>query len=485
MQTETPAAWQQAWKLAQHAYQRHDFTAVRQIASEILQEAPASADAHLLMGMSYARQRQWSQARPWLQKAGTLHPPIPEAFRALAVACEKLRDDDGAIESLKRFIRSKPKNRLGCFELGNTYYRLNRYEEAGNCFKAALEIDPRHIPSIINLGNCFRRTNDLTRAVETYDRALQLRPYCIPALVNRSQIHLLQGRWAEGWRGSEFRKLALKDARYKEPKWRGERIEGKTLLLRAEQGLGDGIQFARYVGKARAQSGAGKIILECRPPQVKLFATSQLADEVISTETAPGPFDYHLLMMSLPAVLERSCPVIPAETPYLRAPQENELPAGRDLKVGITWAGNVKHLLDSLRSMKLKDLSELFQLPHITFYALQTPVPECDREFLDSLGNVLNLEERLTDYYETACFVRQMDVIVSVDTSVAHLAGALGKAVWTLLPFSPDWRWGLEGEQTPWYPNMRLFRQTEKENWKPVVARVASELETLRKSRSE
>jgi hypothetical protein len=250
------------------------------------------------------------------------------------------------------------------------------------------------------------------------------------------------------------------------------------LFLHAEQGFGDALQDVRFIPPARARAGAARVILECRPELKTLFVHSGCADVVIAYGEAIPAFDCWTSLISLPGLLDLTLPAISGHTPYLQASAGPPLPPAPTghRKVGLVWAGNPTHHNDAARSLSLAELAPLFQVPEVMFYSLQKPVPARDEADFRSAPNLVDLGGRLGDFLATAAVVAQLDLVIAVDTAVAHLAGALGKPIWTLLPFSPDWRWFLDRPDTPWYPTMRLFRQPQRGQWAPVLHQVAEAL---------
>jgi len=472
------------WGQAKHALEAGNLSEARQRGLELLGTQPENSEINMLLGMVAAAEGNWQRASEWLNRATRLKPPIPEAFRALSHAEEQLRHYARAITCLENYAAAVGGSPESLFSLGNLYARMRDYPKAIDCFTKTLALNPHNSATWINLGAAYRRINDLDAALKAYDTAIELKPESRVAHKDRGYVYFLMGRWKDGWREHENRPMAVRPSPYPQPIWRGQPISGQTLFVRAEQGLGDAIQFVRYVKLARER--AGKVILQCLPQQKRLFEYGGVAEQVIALRKESVPaFDYQILIMSLPAVMEEYCASIPNETPYLKAPAADALPQTGRPRVGLAWRGNRSHFLDELRSMSLRELLPVLKTEGIDFYALQLPVPESDRDYLRTLAGPTNLEDRLTDYLATASYVQQMNLLITVDTSVAHLAGALGIPTWTMLPFSPDWRWQTAGEQTPWYPTMRLFRQSRPGNWSEVVERVAQELKALRWKRQE
>jgi hypothetical protein len=318
--------------------------------------------------------------------------------------------------------------------------------------------------------------NRVDESIAAFDHAVSLQPGYLQAVQGRAISLLTAGRLAEGYRDYECRWLTLKPRQFSKPRWAGESIPGKILYLHAEQGFGDGIQSARYARLVRPR--CGRVILECRPELKRLFTCSGVADEVIAFGEPAPEFDFYNSVISLPGLLGFTLETIPGDTPYLKAPPAKESPttADKQFNVGLVWAGNPCHIDDANRSISLALLAPVLAVPGVSFYGLQMPIPQRDTAALTAFPGLTRLGP-FEDYLATASVVAEMDLVIAVDTSVAHLAGALGKPVWTLLQFAPDWRWFAQfGERTPWYPTMRLFRQTRRGDWPPVIERVAAEL---------
>jgi hypothetical protein len=318
-----------------------------------------------------------------------------------------------------------------------------------------------------------------------YEQVLLLEPTCVEAQGNRGLMLLTLGDLGAGWEQLEWRwkqpnrKKELR--KFAQPRWLGQvPVEGKTILLYAEQGLGDSIQFVRYAHPL-AQAGAD-VIVQVQAPLVPLLRGVAGIDNVIGPKDRLPSFDLQCPLMSLPLAFRTTLETIPASTPYLSAPDERiatwseRLGKATTPRVGIVWSGNPKHGNDRNRSIGLKTLLPLLSLG-IEVVSIQKDVRDADSEVLKSQPQIRVLGNELNDLADTAAVISLLDLVVSVDTAPAHLAGALGKRVWVLLPFSPDWRWLLDREDSPWYPTARLFRQTSFGNWDTVVRRVVGELQ--------
>jgi hypothetical protein len=269
---------------------------------------------------------------------------------------------------------------------------------------------------------------------------------------------------------------------FRQPLWDGSRLAEKTILLHAEQGLGDTIQFIRYAPLVKQRGGT--VIVECDNSLMRLFRSCPGIDLLVAERSSLPPFNLHAPLMSLPYILKTCLNTIPASIPYLHAGDEPDSPLNAILKahdgqrrIGIVWAGSPKHQNDANRSCPLIHFQRLTEVEDVALFSLQKNEKETGLTLKESgLNQVINLSPFLSDFADTAAAIMKLELVITVDTAVAHLAGALGKPVWVLLPFAPDWRWLLNREDSPWYPTMRLFRQRAPEDWESVFERVVSAL---------
>lgn len=467
---------QQALKRAFDAHNAGRHGEAEALCRSLVQAGLADPQLFFLLGMVLHKTGRAIEAAQWLERAALAQPDSARIFSGLGCVRQKLGDPIRAAKNFSRAAELEPQQANYFYSLGNVVYQLGELEPAAAAFQRAVALNPRDAESWNNLGKCLKELNRVDESIVAYDQALALNPGYLLALQGRSISLLTAGRLAEGLRDYELRWLTLKPRQFSQPRWAGQKIPGQTLFLHAEQGFGDGIQSARYARLARER--CGRVILECRPELKTLFADSGVADEVIAFGEKTPPCDFYTSVISLPGLLGITLENIPGHAPYLKAPPPRELPpppAG-NFRVGLAWAGSPTHKDDAARSLKLEMLAPVLAVPGVTFYSLQMPVPKCDEEAIKKFPNLVELGG-FTDYRATASAVMALDLIISVDTSMAHLAGALGKPVWTLIQFAPDWRWFQQfGEQTPWYPTMRLFRQPRRGGWPAVINRVAAEL---------
>ena len=453
------------------------------ICRKLVALAPREGRVCFLLGMSLRRAGRGAEAADWLNRAARLQPRSPEVLNGLGSAYSDLQDYPRAAECFARAIEINPRYADAHYNMGNACQRLRQYDRALVFYQSALELNPADYEAWTNLGNFHKQLNQIEPALAAFERALRIAPDFALAHWNRAIVLLMAGRLREGFQEYEWRwRLSgpiFVPRVFSQPAWDGQPIPGKTLFIHAEQGMGDAIQFVRYARLVRPR--AGRIILETPAPLKSLFEQAACADVVIALGEAPPPYDWHVPLMSLPLLCQTTLETIPGGAPYLAAPACLDFPAvpAGHLKVGLTWAGNLSSADLADRAVRLEELAPLFEVPGVVFFGLQVPMPAGDEAAARALPNLRNLGPHLSDFRRTAAVIGQMDLIVSVDTAVAHLGGALGKPTWTLLMHSPDWRWLLDRADSPWYPTMRLFRQSERGQWAGPIRRVARELRDL------
>ncbi|MBI3148292.1 MAG: tetratricopeptide repeat protein [Betaproteobacteria bacterium] len=406
--------------------------------------------------------------------------PIPMHF--LGVAAMQKKDLDTAIPLLARAAALVPGEANFHNNLGLALVEAQRIEEALPCYERALAIDPGSTAAWSNLGLARQALLDIDGAIVAFETAIRLQPEFDRAHWNLAYAYLLAGRYAEGWREYEWR-LQIKDLAgglppVPGPAWQGEIRPGMRLLLHAEQGLGDTIQFARFV--PRLVAAGASVILECPPVLHGVLSTLGPGVHLHAAGTARPEYECHLALPSLPGMLGIEAAAVPARQGFLSAAPElieswrDRFSAmGGSLRVGITWGGNPANPYDQRRSCALRDLELIASMPGVRLVSLQTGPRRAELEHLPPQIRPIDCAEDLTT---TAAQIMALDLIISVDTAIAHLAGALGKETWILLPFSPDWRWLTEREDSPWYASARLFRQAHRGRWVEPVQAMADAL---------
>ncbi len=437
-----------------------------------LAEDPGSATAHYNLGTTLRMLGRDGEAVASFERAIALRPRYLEAHANLGTSLMALNRPAEAVRCYERALAINPGHAETLNNLGAAQAALDRPDAAVEHYRRAIAAKPDYADARINLGKALRGLNRHDEAIATFAEALKLRPGNVEAMRSQGMARLTLGDFAAGWPQWRFARTRP----VPQPLWLGETpLAGKTILLSAEQGLGDTIHFARYTALL-AERGA-RIVLEVQEDLVALLQGLPGVSAVCALGATLPSFDCYCPLPSLPLAFGAELTTIPATVPYLAAPAGGRpiaLPEG--CRVGLTWAGNLGHLNDRNRSIPLQRLSPLFELADVGFVALQKELREGDAEALRQWPNVTAVSKTLTDFAETAALVSQLDLVITVDTSMAHLAGALGKAVWILLPFSPDWRWLLGRSDSPWYPTARLFRQKVPGDWDGVVAEVRGAL---------
>ncbi|GFE59671.1 tetratricopeptide repeat protein [Geobacter sp. AOG2] len=360
----------------------------------------------------------------------------------------------------------------------NTLLELNRLGEAAESYRAALALCPSLTDTRVALATCLQGLGRIDEALVECDTVLSVHPEHAEAHWNRGLLQLLSGNYEQGWREYEWRwkkrRFTSPRRQFDVPQWGGEPIAGRRILIHAEQGFGDTIQFSRYLPQVSARGA--EVIFECHPQLVNLMRSLSGGIHVVPFGRALPRFDLQCPLLSLPGIFGTTLATIPSQIPYLSEPVGSRqfwgsiLPATPGFKVGLCWKG--KQYPDPGRSCPTGDLAALGDgIPGTEFFSLQM-----DEEHARLPFPCNGFAPLLLDFCDTAALIGRLDLVISIDTAVAHLAGALGSETWVMLPYSPDWRWGRQGDTTPWYPNMRLFRQKEINGWVSLVEKVASEL---------
>lgn len=413
-----------------------------------------------------------------------LMPNFAEAHNNHGNALRDLNRHEEALAAYERALQFKPHYADAHNNRGTTLLDLDRPEEALANYERALQCKPDHADAFNNRGNTLLELNRLEEALASYEQALRLQPDFAEAYLNESKCRLLSADLALGWQEYEWRwhcnpqKKSKRD--FNQPLWLGkENLHGKTILLHAEQGLGDTIQFCRYARLVAAQGAT--VLLEVQTPLKLLLTGLNGVSRIIAQGEQLPDFDYHCPLLSLPLALGTTIETIPCEIPYLTAQPElirkidSELKEHKKFRVGICWSGNAMYSRDKKRSPGIEPFKRLMLATDAEFYTL---MPNGREEFLKAGGEDIGyeLDQATAPFAETAALIMNLDLVITCDTSIGHLAGALGKPVWLILSFVSDWRWMMYREDSPWYPNTRLFRQTVAGDWPELFERVALRL---------
>jgi tetratricopeptide (TPR) repeat protein len=446
---------------------------------------PNYGKAHHNLGLALQDKGYLDAAIASYRRALQLIPDSVETLLSLGGALRETKKIDEALTVLAEAQRLKPDSADAYNSLGNTLMEYDQFAEAETAFREAIRLpDPPN-----NLANLLGRIGRHTEALAEYAEAIRLRPDFAEAHTNRSFIWLLLGNYAQGWQEYEWRWRCKKTpsvSSFDRPVWDGSDLAGRTILLQEEQGLGDTIQFIRYAQLVKARGG--RVLVHCQAALIPLLAGCPGIDGIVDKNSAPPPFDVRVPLMSLPRLFGTELASIPGGVPYLAvnadhaAGWQDQLAAVRGFRIGITWQGNPMHPGDRFRSVPLLRFAGLAALPGVALVSLQQGT---GTEQVATLGGAFPLtvlqepaggERTLVD---TAAIMKGLDLVITVDTAIAHLGGALGVPTWVPISFAPDWRWLLDRADSPWYPTIRLFRQEDFGQWAPVFERMADEVRAL------
>jgi tetratricopeptide (TPR) repeat protein len=422
-------------------------------------------------------------------EALALIPRHPQARLNRGLALAALGRHEEAVTDFEAALAISPANPAAHYNYGISLFGLGRYAEAVAAYDRALSIAPDHVKAWNNRGLALQALNRFDAALTSYSKALELQKDYADAHFNQALALLTVGDFRRGFEKYEWRwrRTGMPAHGRGRPLWLGEYpLQGRTILLHAEQGLGDTIQFARYV-PLLARAGA-KVVLEVQP-QLKALLRQIAGAACVVARGEPLPaFDVHCPLGSLPLALKTEPATIPTEGPYLRTDNPHiakwcpRLEALGRPRVAVAWSGNAQHINDRNRSIPLSHLAPLWSIGSVRFVAVQRDLRSGDAELLAREPRVTQIGTQLDDFADTAAVLALVDLVITVDTSVAHLAGAMGRPVWVLVPFSPDWRWTLSGDSSRWYATARLFRQPSLGDWHSVIERLRSELQEFSRS---
>ncbi len=480
---------------------------------------PDYAEAHANRGDACASQGKADEALEAYRQAVEAAPNWPTAWFKLANVLFQGNDFERALRAYQRSIDLNPNHLRGLTNLGATLEKLGRYEEAAvilrhaivlapddpaalknlghvilklghageglHLLRRAAELKPDDPDAHYTLGNALLRMERLQEALACYAKVRELQPNTARAYFAPASVLLMNGQYKDGWAAYESRfdmaayKTNVKNVH--ERLWDGSPLNGKRLLIHVEQGFGDTLEFARYVPLVRERVGDGKILMLCEPELFRILETLEGVDEFYQLQSdAKITYDLQVPLMSLPHRFGTTLETIPNKTPYVKVPAGTKTKIKRrkeaKLAVAFVWAGRPTHSDDRFRSCPLDWFAKLFDISGVDFYGIQWGPRAAELEPYLHRENVFSMTDKLTDFAETAAIIEQVDLVIAIDTAVAHLAGGLGKPVWTILPFGGEWRWLFRREDTPWYPNMRLFRQQILGDWRPVFQRIGAAL---------
>jgi tetratricopeptide (TPR) repeat protein len=446
---------------------------------------PDYATAHNNRGSALNRLGRHDEALASYDRAIMIDSDYAGAYNNRGHTLNELGRHEEALTNFEQAVTLKPDYADAHNNRGNVLNKLGHHDQALASFDRAIALTPHYAGAHNNRAHVLYQLGRYQEALASCNRAIALQPDFAAAQTNRALLLNLFGDYKDGFDNYEWR-LRGTPSKFTQPQWCGEPITDKTILLSAEQGFGDIMQMLRYLPLVKAK--ASHIVLGL--PRTIPPLLGPMADGV--TVITPGsplpPFDVHCPLMSLPFAFGTGIDTIPAQVPYLTAPAERmpwwreRLPKSAALRVGLVWSGRADYASDSSRTIALDRLAPLLEDEDISFVSLQREYRDHDLPALSRLP-IERIDDVISDFGDTAAAIEQCDLVISIDTSVAHLAGGLGKPVWILLPHVPDWRWLLDRTDCPWYPTARLFRQNKTGDWHGVIADVIRELSAFRNSR--
>ena len=474
-------------------------------------------------GVNSLRNQNSVAAELFLNQAYKLDPNNIDVLRLLGVLEAQRKDYDKALALFKRAFKNAPKNALLASNIGNVYLEqrhfkkalefyekaisldrnyaeaysnkgnalqeLNKYSEAIASYDLAIQLDPMDVKAYVNKGNAFLEGGQLESAIQSYDDAIRLRPDHYLAYWHKSLALLLNGKLEEGFSlyesrwgsGQEFEFSGVRRG-FTQALWLGaESLQGKTILIYCEQGLGDALHFARYVERV-AQLGA-KVIFEAPKSLVEIFRSLSGISQIIIKGDQLPEFDFYCPLMSLPLAFKTNLESIPSKPAYYKADPNKVMKWAEKLgpktrpRIGIAWSSVSNFKNDAKRSLQLSEFIKALPAEGCDYICLQKEIKDCDRATLEAHKNIHFFGEDLQDFGDTAALIECVDLVISTCTSVPHLSASLGKETWVLLSFIPDWRWLLDRGDSPWYPSVKLFRQEKLNDWDGVLARVKGSLD--------
>mgnify|MGYP006276015421 CR=1 FL=1 len=533
----------QILETAKSLQQKNQLQKAELLYRKVLAQDPENAEALHFLGVIAFQTGHLQQAVQLIEASVKQDSSVPRAHFNLGYVYEASGEKEKALASyfraaelnpenektLRHLERTGPRDAVFFYHLANSYYRIENFESAVECYRKAIEIDEGYVAAYINLGAAYEKqgnrgwlaeecyTNALRlrpdsaaatynlacllekwgqidKALNLYRKVVELRPEHAEARYSISNIELLKGDLKSGFKNYDWRmQMSEWQQKYplfifQKPMWQGEPFKGKTLLVHDEQGFGDAVMFIRYLPLIKELGG--QTVLVTRKPLMNLVKNIPGIDRIVERSFDPGQlpaFDLYVFLLSLPGIFQTTFNTIPCQMPYLsadRAVQQKwetviaQKEERKKYRIGLVWAGQPKHLNDRNRSIPLRMFLPLLHRPECVFVGLQKGERAEEAEDLPEEVQFINPGESFQDFSDTAAVIACLDLVLTVDTSVAHLAGAMGVKVWTLLPFNNDWRWLESGNTSPWYPTMTLFRQKGPDRWEEVINRVAEELST-------
>jgi tetratricopeptide (TPR) repeat protein len=453
---------------------------------EAVRLRPEYAAAHNNLGLSLVTSGRVTEGIAHYRRALQQHPDFAEAHNNLGLALARAKQPAQAIPHYQEAVRLKPTFADAYCNWGRALAQQDRFDEAAGLYQKAIQMNPDLREAYTGMGYVLEQAGKRDEAMKWYDRVIQLKPDYADARVTRAMLLLLAGEFDQAWPDYEWRwKTADRpEQNFRQPLWDGSLLGGRTIFLHAEQGLGDTIQFLRYAPLVKQRGG--RVIVGCQQSLLRLLARCPGIDQLVGEGSTLPSFDVHAPFVSLPRIFHTTLETIPVAVPYVFAEPDlisswrQELSRRSGFKIGIAWQGNPEYKADRERSIPLRFFAPLAKLPQVHLISLQKGPGVEQLGMLPERFPVLDLSTRLDEavgaFMDTAGIMMNLDLVITSDTAVPHLAGALGVPVWMPLATMSDWRWLLDREDSPWYPTMRLFRQRQRGDWAEVFERIAREL---------
>jgi Flp pilus assembly protein TadD len=423
--------------------------------------------------------KKFSDARIHSQKAISLDKSNSEAYLNLGLIYQEEKNFTSALEFFDLSLKLNPSYPEALSNQGATLNELKRYDEALASYDKAISLKPEYHEAWSNRGVTLSELKRYDEALASYDKSISLKPDYSDAYWNQALSHLVTGNFESGWKNYEYRwkKTKAEPMRHQEFPLLTDlnEISGKNVLVWSEQGYGDTIQFSRFIEKLIELKA--DVIFEVQEPLKELFQNSFLHPKVISQEESTGVIDFQIPLVSLPLLFSTNFDNIPSTNSYIRADEENLIfwrdklnSKNKKMNIGVACSGNKNHLNDKNRSMDLRFFEPIAD--KVNLFLIQKDLREKDQDFLSQYPDIKFLGEEIKSFNDSASIIQAMDLIITVDTSLAHLSGALGKRTFILLPWNPEWRWLLDRQDSPWYLSAKLFRQPNRDNWEEVIKEV-------------
>lgn len=478
---------EEALQLGWKRHQAGDFRNAEHIYRQVIAAVSADANAWCFLGMVCHDQAKFADAVEAYRKALDIQPNFPVALSNLGNTLKQQGKLAEAEASCREALRLKPDYSTAFNNLGVALVAQGRLEEASTTFEQALALMPNDAVTHSNLSAALVRQGKYSEAEANSKQALSLNPNYAEAHKNQGIVSLLLGDFERGWSEYEWRWNCpgSRMPNYSAPMWQGEPLDGKTILLHHEQGLGDTIQFVRYAAVLK-QHGAGRVVVKTQKPLMKLLASGAAIDELVCDDASLPAFDVHVPMLSVPGILKTTFDTIPGQVPYIHPDPElvakwkQRLAKYDGFKIGISWQGSPDFHADAQRSIPLRHFAQLAAVPGVRLFNFQKGFGIEQLDALNGEFDVVRFGDELDrdagPFMDTAGIMQNLDLVIAPDTSIIHLAGAIGVPAWIALSISPDWRWFLRRDDSPWYPTVRLFRQQTLGDWVDVFSRMAVEL---------